>query len=159
MLEPTRLFLLIFLSFGTILMIPRSACASGPVAVSGVVTTSDHQSRLGDLSVGLYADKEKSGGRLASDRTASRQGDNSQPVDIGVYCLTYPNTGSDVKYLWVLLEYQDQTAHPQCAQLNDAQPIRTAKASDLVLLPKEKASLTLESASNFIAAAIETSAV
>src|ERR1700730_8871952 len=103
-----------------------------------------------------------SGGRLAFDLSASSQGDPSQPVAIGVYCLTYPNTGDDVNYLWVVYEYQDQTAHPQCAQcaqLNDEHPIRTAKVSDLVILSKEKALATREDASNFIAAAIETSAV
>src|ERR1700731_171790 len=103
-----------------------------------------------------------SGGRLAFDRSASSQGDLSQPVAIGVYCLAYPNTGDDVNYLWVAYEYQDQTAHPQCtlcAQLNDEHPIRTAKVSDLVILSKEKALGSLDDTSNFIAAAIETAAV
>jgi hypothetical protein len=114
---------------------------------------------LGDQAVGLYADKERSGGRLAFDRTAATQGDPAQPVEIGIYCLTFPNVGDDVKYLWVLSENTAVTAHPRCVELNDRQPIRSGKASDLVLLPKDTALLGMDTASNFIAAAIETSTI
>jgi hypothetical protein len=153
---------LIQIFLAIVLFAPRIGFAAGLVTVSGVVTTADHNDRLGDQDVGLYADKERSGGRLAADRSENHT-EASQPKPTGVYCLTCGNIGAEIDLLWVLAESDQTAAHPILVKLEGNGPLRKAKADDVIIYPGNSTPPPAPRASafesNFLAAAIEREAV